>query len=153
MAEFTPITTQEEFDKAIKSRLNQQKQADAAAYEGWVSPDDHTKALKTLQDQLDAYKGTEKEIKGQLEKLQKENGQLNLTILKSKIADELGLERKWLSRVSGTNEDEIRADVESLKELLPKTPAPMATQEPVPSKELDMERSLKKMLKDLNGGN
>ena len=152
MAEFAPITTQEEFDKAIKSRLNQQRQQDAAAYEGWVSPEDHTKALKALQEQLDTYKGTEKEYKTQLETPQKENGQLNLTILKSRIADEIGLDRKWLSRVSGTNENEIRADVESLKELIPKTPAPLATQEPVPSKEMDMERGLKKMIKELNGG-
>lgn len=150
MSEFVPINTQEEFDKAIAARLNRQKQADAAAYEGWVNPEDHANALKALQDQLDAHAGTDQQLKAQITQLQAENGQLNLTILKSKVVDELGLDRKWLSRVTGTNEQEIRDDVESLKELLPRTPAPMATPEPVQSATADADRNLKKMLRELN---
>lgn len=154
MAEFTPITTQEDFDRILATRLSQQKRADAAAYEGWVNPEDHAKEIKALQDKLDAYKGTEdaqKQLKAQIEALQKENGRLNLNMLKSSIVDELGLDRKWLSRVSGTDEQEIRADVESLLQMLPKPTAPMATPEPFPSgKDTDKERNLTKMLKELN---
>ena len=151
MAEFTPITTQEEFERALAKRLSQQQRADAAAYEGWISPEDHAKALKTLQDQIDAHAGTDKQLQDQIATLTKENGQLNLNMLKSNIVDELGLDRKWLSRVSGTNEEEIRNDVESLLQMLPKPTAPMATPEPSPSnsKEVDKEIQLKKMLKEL----
>ena len=40
MSEFTPIETQEDFDKAIKSRLAQKDRVLAEKYKSYLSPED-----------------------------------------------------------------------------------------------------------------
>ena len=40
MAEFTPITTQEEFDKAIGDRLKRERETVKKEYADYLSPDD-----------------------------------------------------------------------------------------------------------------
>ena len=54
MADFQAITTQEELDNIIKDRLKRDREAQAKKYEGWISPEDHQKAVgeatKALND-------------------------------------------------------------------------------------------------------
>ena len=45
---FTPIETQEQFDAALKDRLQRDRDAQAKKYEGWTSPED----LQKVKDEL-----------------------------------------------------------------------------------------------------
>nr|MCR5718135.1 hypothetical protein [Oscillospiraceae bacterium] len=45
---FTPITTQADFDAAVQPLIDAAVTAKAAEFEGWISPEDHQKALDDL---------------------------------------------------------------------------------------------------------
>lgn len=48
MAEFTAITTQADFDAAVQPLIDAAVAAKAAEFEGWISPEEHQKALDAL---------------------------------------------------------------------------------------------------------
>ena len=52
MADFQAITTQEELDSIIKDRLKRDREAQTKKYEGWISPEDHQKAMQVLHDEM-----------------------------------------------------------------------------------------------------
>ncbi len=47
--EFTPITTQKDFDAAVQQAVDAAVTAKAAEFEGFISPEDHQKALDELE--------------------------------------------------------------------------------------------------------
>ena len=53
---FKPIESQEELDNIIKDRLKRERESTQKKYEGWISPDDHQKALDEANKALDDYK-------------------------------------------------------------------------------------------------
>lgn len=52
MAEFQPITTQEEFDAAVKERLKRAEEKYSKKYEGYISPDEMDKTKKDYDAQI-----------------------------------------------------------------------------------------------------
>lgn len=117
MSEFTPITTQEEFDAAIKDRLRRDRESQAKKYEGWISPDDLTariaeyeKQVKTLQDAAAEYEKTLADKDAEIAKGQSYRTELD----KTKIALAAGLDQKYASRLQGTTPEEWKADAEML---------------------------------------
>ena len=48
MAEFTPITTQEDFDKAIGERLKRERETVKKEYAGYLSPEDEKRNMKAI---------------------------------------------------------------------------------------------------------
>ena len=127
MADFQAITTQEELDSIIKDRLKRDREAQIKKYEGWISPEDHQKAIdeanKALNDYKSAHAGDEQTIAD----LKAKNQEYETASLRSRIAHEVGLSYEWISRISGNDEKSIRADAESLKNLVGSqtTPAPL----------------------------
>ena len=53
---FKPIETQEELDNIIKDRLKHERETTQKRFEGWVSPDDHQKALDASNQAFDVFK-------------------------------------------------------------------------------------------------
>ena len=94
--EFTPITTKAEFDSAVQQAVSEAVAAKAAEFEGWISPDDHQKAL----DELTA-----------------ENKNSLLKAYRSKAALMAGLPEELADRLSGNTEEEITKDAELLASL------------------------------------
>lgn len=127
MADFQAITTQEELDSIIKDRLKRDREAQTKKFDGWISPEDHQKAIdeanKALNDYKAAHDGDDKTIADLTAKLQ----DYETASLKSRIAHEVGLSYEWIGRISGTDEKSIRADAEALKNLVGSqaTPAPL----------------------------
>ena len=117
MADFQAITTQEELDSIIKERLKRDREAQTKKYEGWISPEDHKKAVdeanKALDDYMAAHAGYEQTIAD----LKAKNQEYETASLKSRVARELGLDYEWVDRIRGNDEKEIRADAEALKKL------------------------------------
>lgn len=141
MSEFTPIQTQEDFDKAIKSRLAQKDRELAEQYKGFLSPD----AVEELQAKLKAeYEGkltkAAEEVKAAQDKLTAKDQTVSdltkraeaaeNTLLKNKIAYDAKLPLELAGRLVGNNETELKADAEMLAGMFkPAKAAPLYTSE------------------------
>ena len=144
MAEFEPITTQEQLDSIIGERLKRDRETRAKKYEGWISPEDHQSALDALTRDLDAQKETNAQLTAA-------NRQYEAASVKSRIADEIGLDRRLIGRLTGETEEDIRQDAQTLKAIFgaAKGPAPLGD----PEREIPNQQTagLKKILAGLKG--
>ena len=151
----TPITTQEQFDEAIKARLAKQSKK----FEGYTSPEDlagikadYDKRLNELNEALKAANekagGYDKEIADRDAKIKGyETG-----LLKQRIAREAGLPYELHTRLTGETEEELAKDAKALAALVKSTatPAPLANPEPHISEDSGTA-AYKKMLKTMKG--
>lgn len=94
--EFTPITTQADFDAAVQEAVDAAVTAKAAEFEGWISPEDHQKALDALTA---------------------ENKSSLLKAYKTKAALMAGLPEELAERLTGDTEEDIAKDAEKLAAL------------------------------------
>ena len=53
---FKPIETQEELDAIIEKRLKRERETATKRFDGWISPEDHQKAIDAANKALDDYK-------------------------------------------------------------------------------------------------
>ena len=133
MSEFKTIETQEELDSIIKDRLDRNTKKITAEvtkqFEGYISPDEQaklTKQIETLTAQL-----TEKDTA--IADLTAKNTAYETASVKAKIAREYGIPAELADRISGTNEEEYKADAENLAKFVAAgrpTAAPMFSAEP-----------------------
>jgi hypothetical protein len=140
--EFKPIETQEAFDAAIRERLERQKRSVTEEvtkkFDGYLSPEDAA-GLRT--------KITESETT--IADLTAKNTAYKQRAAKLKIANETGLPFALAERLTGSTEEEIRADAEALvRYTKPATQAPAFSPETPPKDAmtaayLDMLRNLK----------
>ncbi len=94
--EFQAITTQADFDAAVQPLIDAAVNAKAAEFEGWISPEDHQKAL----DDLTA-----------------ENKSAMLKCYREKAALMAGLPEELADRLTGDTEEDITKDAEKLAAL------------------------------------
>lgn len=116
--EFKPIETQEELDSIIKERLKRERDTTNKRFEGWISPDDHQKAINDANKAFDDYKKAHEGDEQTIADLTAKNKEYETASLKSRIAHEVGLSYDWISRIGGDDEESIRKDAESLKKLV-----------------------------------
>lgn len=152
--EFEIIETQEQFDKAISKRIGELQSK-------------HSETTAELQKTIEALTAENAELNKGLEENKAKYAEYDKTLadlegkvktyelesLKSKIAREIGLDYKAISYLQGSNEEEIKASAEGLKELLPgKATAPRASSEPAvteSNQKLNIEQSMNKWLKEM----
>lgn len=115
---FKPIETQEELNNIIKDRLKRERESTEKRFEGWISPEDHAKALADSNKAFDDYKKAHEGDEATIKDLAAKNKAYETASLKSRIAHEVGLSYEWVGRISGEDEKSIRADAESLKKLV-----------------------------------
>lgn len=114
--DFEPITTQEKLDELLA--------AERAKFEGYASPEnvaEYEKRIKTLTDKAAKLEKTNAE-------LDSANKAHELNALKNKVARESGLRYELADRLSGTTEEELRADAQKLCEYTAVT-APLKSTE------------------------
>jgi len=136
MSEFKTIETQEELDNIIKDRLDRNTKKITAEvtkqFEGYISPDDAAKSKKALEDEISKLTAqiTEKDTK--IADITAKNTAYETAAVKAKIAREYGIPAELADRISGTNEDEYKADAENLAKFVAagKPTAPMFSAEP-----------------------
>ena len=131
MSEFTPIETQEDFDKAIKARLAQKDRELAEKFKDFLSPEkaeamkadyekkleEANKAVKEAQDKLKTFDSTVSELTKRAESAE-------TSLLKNKVAYENKLPLELASRLIGTTEEELKKDAESLSGIIKPSSAP-----------------------------
>ena len=118
MSEFKPIETQEQLDTIIQDRLKRERDTTTKRFDGWVSPEDHQKALNDAIKALDDYKKAHEGDEQTIADLTAKTKAYETATLKSRIAHEVGLSYDWISRISGDDEASIRADAEALKKMV-----------------------------------
>lgn len=154
MAEFTAITTQEEFDARIKDRMERF----AKKFEGFVSPDEVEKirndydsqitALnKSAEDNAKKYSNFEKQLKERDEKISAYENDST----KTRIAHEKGLPYESIAFLQGSDEESISKSADALKAMLgsnrPASPSKSSEPTDIDSKSV----SMKKLLNGLKG--
>lgn len=131
MSEFKVIETQEEFDKAIKSRLAQKDRELAEQYKEYLSPEQAEELKADLKKQLDEANDLVAKAKATLAEKDKTVSELETRatkaesdLLKQKVAHANKLPLELAGRLIGTTEEELTKDAESLVELLKPTNTP-----------------------------
>ena len=114
---FKPIETQEELNNIIKDRLKRERESTEKRFEGWISPEEHAKAIAEANKSFDDYKKAHEGDEALIKDLTAKNKSYETASLKSRIAHEVGLSYEWIGRISGEDEKSIRA-TKSLSEQM-----------------------------------
>lgn len=151
MSEFKPITTQEEFDAAIKERLSREK----AKYSDYDQLKSRVAELEEenvgLKSTIEASNQSKVDADKQLEEMQNQISNYETASLRTRVALQYGLPYDLADRLQGTDEESFKADAERLagymkpKESIP----PLKTNEPNLGD--DKDAALKGMLHKMRG--
>ena len=127
MAEFTPITTQEAFDEAIKSRLERgvfcRKLIIRVLACGLQQLSNLIGRVNTAlryfyTAHAEELTGSIGGLKAQIDELSKKVSTNETDSAKTRIAYQMGLPYEMSTRLVGSTEDEIRKDAEALQRLV-----------------------------------
>ena len=133
MSEFKPITTQEEFDAAIKERLSREK----AKYSDYDQLKSRVTELETenvgLKSTIEATNQSKGDADKQLEEMQSQIAGYETASLRTRVALQHGLPYDLADRLQGTDEESFKADAERLVGYIKKSQpvAPIRDSEPV----------------------
>lgn len=119
--EFTPITTQEEFDAAIRARLARERDTVTKQYADY---DQLKTQLQQLTDAKAAYESSAKESADRIKTLSNELAAANTKIkgyevanLKTSAALAAGIPMEFAERLSGETKEDIEKDAASVAKL------------------------------------
>ena len=122
--EFTPITTQEQFDKAITDRL-QRERSKYADYDQLKANAEKYKDYEDLKKKAESYDTDKQKWADDLAKANATIAQQTSKIkgyetdsVKTRIANEIGIPYEMVDRLKGDSEEEIRKDAETMKKWI-----------------------------------
>lgn len=122
MADFTPITTQEQLDAVIGDRLKRERETVSKRYGDYDTLKEKvTDYEKQIGDLTRAAEDAAKKYAGydqQLADLQAKVKGYETASVKTRIAHETGLPYELAGRLTGEREEDIRKDAEGLAKLL-----------------------------------
>ena len=133
MSEFKPITTQEEFDAAIKERLSREK----AKYSDYDQLKSRVTELETenvgLKSTIEVNNQSKADADKQLEEMQNQISNYETASLRTRVALQYGLPYDLADRLQGTDEESFKADAERLAGYMKRAQpvAPVRETEPV----------------------
>ena len=150
MSEFKPITTQEEFDAAIKGRLSREKDK----YGDYDQLKTRVAELEEenvgLKSTIEANNQSKADADKQLEDLQNQIAGYETANLRTRVALQHGLPYDLADRLQGTDEESFKADAERLAGYMKRAQpvAPVRETEPHVGDSKTMQ--MKSMLRELN---
>lgn len=153
MSDFTPIETQDQLNAVIGERISKAEQKYAQERDDLKKQNDaYVKQLADLQEQLKKQDETMKGRQAEVDALTAKVQNFESSSLKTRIALEAGLPYKMAERLTGTTEEEVRADAEMMVKLMgAQTPAaPIGTNDPVITTD-SKDAALKKFAAQLGG--
>ena len=115
MAEFTPIETQEQFDKMIASRLERAENKIRAEYSDYEAIKE---ANVKLTADFEALKAENDGSKATIAELNTKISGLETSQLRTRIGLEHNIPLEMISRLAGTTEEEIKADAEAMAKFV-----------------------------------
>lgn len=150
MSEFKPITTQEEFDAAIKGRLSREKEKYGDYDQLKSRVEELEKENGSLKSTIEATNQSKADADKQLEELQSQIAGYETASLRTRIALQHGLPYDLADRLQGTDEESFKADAERLAGYMKRAQpvAPVRETEPQVGDSKTMQ--MKSMLRELN---
>jgi hypothetical protein len=157
MSDFTPITTQEDFDKAIQKRLAQKDREAEEKYRDYMAPD-KVDALKADYDKkISDAAALVKDAQAKLAKHDEEIASITQRaveaegkLLKSSIANKHGIPLDLADRLVGTTEDEIEKDAQNFAGYLgSRNGAPMRSNDSVVNTPSSTDQAFMSLLSQL----
>lgn len=151
MSEFKTIETQEELEAVLKGRLEREQKKHSEATAGLQSEIETLKSTNAelsarIKDYDEKYAGIDEKITSMQDTIKK----YEADSVKTRVSREMGIPYEMRDRLRGDTEDEIRADAEVFKKLMPTSnPNLSKSTEVVPTKENDEREALKGMLEKL----
>ncbi len=130
--DFKAITSQEELDGIIKDRLKRERESTSKKFEGWISPEDHQRALDEAAKSFDDYKKAHESDEQTIADLTAKNKAYETASLRSRIAREVGLPYECAERIRGEDEQSMLDDARALKKLV-------GSSQPIPTKSTETE--------------
>lgn len=115
MAEFTPIETQEQFDKMIAGRLERAENKIRAEYSDYEAIKESNAKLAA---DFEAIKAENDGSKATIAELNKKISGLETSQLRTRIGLEHNIPLEMISRLAGTTEEEIKADAEAMAKFV-----------------------------------
>ena len=145
--EFKVIESQDQLDAIIKSRLerNEKKITESLTaqfnekYNGWVSPDD----VKSYTDKIEELTKASETSAQTIADLTSKISTLETSRAKMDIAREIGLPIDIADRISGTTEEEMRADATKLLAFVKPTHSRQEFQAEMPDTMSGVERAFR----------
>lgn len=162
MSEFKKIETQEELDALIGDRIaraekSAREQAIKETSAKYADYDEikkqntqFTETIAKLNEDAKSSAAKADEDKKTIDDLNSKIKGYETDSVKTRITLELGLPYGLASRLSGTTEDEIRKDAESLIKMFGKKAAPASSREPDSYADNSRKESLKELAKGLH---
>jgi len=160
MAEFQPITTQEEFDAAVKERLKRAEEKYSKKYEGYISPDEMDKTKKDYDAQIADLNNAISAAKKKAEKFDADLAERDSKIkayetsaIKSRVAHEVGLSYDSIEFLKGEDEASIKESAEALKGLIGQSAptTPLATEDKPSSTLSSSDTAMRSLARGLMG--
>lgn len=153
--EFTPITTQEAFDEAIKARIDRNTKTVTAEvtkkYEGFISPEDYTAKTADFSKQIETLTAQVKDNDKTIADLTAKNKAYETASVKTRIASEFGIPAELAGRLNGETEEDIRKDAEIMSKFTGNGHMPPFS--PNRPETNSKDEAFRKMLQKMNGGN
>lgn len=145
--EFKVIESQDQLDAIIKTRLerNEKKITESLTaqfnekYNGWVSPDD----VKSYTDKIEELTKASETSAQTIADLTSKISTLETSRAKMDIAREIGLPIDIADRISGTTEEELRADATKLLAFVKPTHSRQEFQAEMPDTMSGVERAFR----------
>lgn len=133
MGDFKEIKTQEEFDNAIKERLDRERAKFKDYDELKTTIQNLNNELATARTTLQQNADAKKDLDNQIAELNKKIKGYETDSAKTRIALECGLPYELAGRLTGESEEDIKKDAEKLAGMMkPPTPAPTKAPESGP---------------------
>jgi len=135
MGEFKVISTQEELDALIKDRIDRERKSLSEKYSDYEELKKRNTEYETQVSKLSeankAYEAKKAEYDKQISDLSSKIKGYETDSAKTRIALEMGLPYEMAGRLSGSTEEEIRKDAETLSKFVNRSSqAPSSTNEP-----------------------
>ena len=152
MSEFKPITTQEEFDAAIKARLSREREKYADYDQIKSLVEDLKKENVDLKSTIEATNQSKADADKQLEEMQNQIAGYETASLRTRVALQHGLPYDLADRLQGTDEESLKADAERLAGFMKPVSkvAPVKSTEPIVPKEDDERTMYRNLVKNLS---
>ena len=139
MSDFEAIETREQFEEAVKDRLEQERETVRREFSGYLSPEAVEEKYKEYLSPKDAANKD-----ATIAKYEKESKRV-------KVAMENGIPYELAGKLSGGTEDEMKKDAEAFSKFLKgKTTYPNFTRD-TDNKDDSIREATKKMLNNLKG--
>ena len=150
--EFKPIETQEALDAIIQKRIEQAKRSATQEVESKYADYEDLKQKAAQVDSLTSELDTKKQRIAELEPFETKCHNYEIDSVKTRVAMEEGLPYAFAARLTGDDEDAIRADAKSMAKLIGNQNAPLGGSEPVTTPKDVKDQAYLQMARDLSKG-